>query len=166
MPFMRPYRPSVRKLLAPLLRVLAMFACVGQMALVIAPVADAQNAQSAALHIEGDGPALHHAHNPDLCPACAALDLVGTPGTARPALAECHAASTPSPDFTAARPHVTRTSASRPRAPPVRLSESLSHSWIHSDTRTLDTDAFRSLAVRAHAERSSRCIRAATRLVA
>src|ERR1051325_538411 len=119
-------RSSLRPALNLAIRLLALFAWVGQLAVLGAPLLEASAGANTAPHVESHANPLHHAHNPDLCLACAAQALVGRPESGRSTIGEAtvdHA--TPSTATIVAprsRPH----GASRPRAPPVWKLESRS----------------------------------------
>jgi len=65
---------SFRRPRSRLLLVAAFLAFTGQaVAALIAPAAEARASQSAPAHVEQGGTHKHHAHNPNDCPACIAL---------------------------------------------------------------------------------------------
>ena len=69
---------SFRRSRSRLLLVAAFLAFAGQaVAVLIAPAAEARASQSAPAHVEQGGTHKHHAHNPNDCPACIALQIVG-----------------------------------------------------------------------------------------
>ena len=69
---------SFRRSRSRLLLVAALLAFTGQaVAVLIAPAAEARASQSAPAHVEQGGTHKHHAHNPNDCPACIALQLTG-----------------------------------------------------------------------------------------
>jgi hypothetical protein len=151
MPVMpRPSR-SLRALLERAFRLVALLAWVGQLAVVGAPLVEASAGTQRGPHVEAHTNPLHHAHNPDLCPACAALALVGRPEPARAPIAESARAYHEPPTAHVAGASDHDSPAARPRAPPVCEADLRSRMEIDSHTTT--NDAFRILAVRAHAER-------------
>lgn len=64
----------------------SLLAVVGQLTLVLAPLAHASRGRSAAAHVERGGTQTHHAHNEATCVACATQGLQAL-ASARPSLA-------------------------------------------------------------------------------
>ena len=151
-PVPRPKR-SVHPVLARIFRLAALLAWVGQLAVLGAPFVEASAGATTAPHVESHSNPLHHAHNPDLCPGCAAIALVGLPVAGRSPIPDgAVVVSQPARE----KPRHARdrlTAAARPRAPPVRESVTRSFPRFQTDSHTLTTHAFRTLAVRAPGER-------------
>jgi hypothetical protein len=148
-----PRSSTLRPIVALALRLVTLLAWVGQLAVLGAPLLEARAGTSTAPHVEAHTNPLHHAHNPDLCPACAAQALVGRPESGRAAIVETivdHATPTIAP-FVATRAR--RYPASRPRAPPVWMLESRSPMRFDVDSHTTTEHALRNLALRARPER-------------
>jgi hypothetical protein len=153
---------SLHPVLRHVLRLVALLACVGQVGMVVAPYMDAHAGENMVVHVESHGSPLHHAHNPDLCPACAALALVGPPESGRIPLPEAYVRQI-QPATVVARPaHYVFARAARPRAPPMWVSESRAPRSSPSGTLIPIIHASRTMAVRAPAERGGQRARAAT----
>jgi hypothetical protein len=152
-------RPA--RLLDGLFRLAALLAWVGQLAVLGAPLVEAGAGTNAAPHVESHGNPLHHAHTPELCPACAALALVGRPEWARSPLVEPTAVAERPADAPAIGVSRSISDAARPRAPPMWKSEPDSFERFDSDSHTTNIHAFCTLAVRARDGRHGQCVRAA-----
>lgn len=104
-----------------LLMVGAAVAVVAQLALVVAPLAEAWQGQDAAAHVEASGTATHYAHNDATCAACQARTLMGL--AIAPATPTFAATVADARIVTAADGQVVaqRFSPNNPRAPPASL---------------------------------------------
>lgn len=93
-----------------------------QVVLAFAPLLEGRFGADARTHVEATGVNVHHAHNPESCPACAARGLLAAANRAdTPAAIESHQRTdrvAPKGDDRLAE--FLKGSISRPRAPPFR----------------------------------------------
>ena len=130
-------------------RLVALLAWVGQLAVVGASCVEALTDAAQATHVESHSDPLHHAHNPDLCPGCVALALVGIPAVGRPPIPGTEGEHVQPDAASLAYGGGADALTARPRAPPVWESTTRSLPRLDSDSHTQPTHAIRTLAVRA-----------------
>jgi hypothetical protein len=150
---------TLRALVERVYRLIALLAWVGQLAVGAAPLVEASAGATRGPHIEAHTNPLHHAHDPDICPACAAYALVAHLVPQQSPLGEVPIARPAVPPHRAVWPSTHASPAALPRAPPVRELDPRSPTEL--DSHTMTTDAFRNLAVRAPHVRDGRACAAA-----